>query len=118
MRLPILILAAALSLSAQPAPPTPPTAAAPSSDSRLDQVQKAVDDLMWTLKLSDIADVDKSEFTSLPPAKPGNPKAPGAINPLIIRAYTFIPKKIDKSKKHPLLVFAHQGIHANFDTWA
>ena len=71
---------------------------------------------MWTLKLSDIADVDKSEFTSLPPAKPVNPKAPGATNPLIIRAYTFIPKKIDKSKKHPLLVFAHQGIHANFDT--
>ena len=71
---------------------------------------------MWTLKLSDIADVDKSEFTSLPPAKPVNPKAPGATNPLIIRAYTFIPRKIDKSKKHPLLVFAHQGIHANFDT--
>ena len=71
---------------------------------------------MWTLKLSDIADVDKSEFTSLPPARPVNPKAPGATNPLIIRAYTFIPKKIDKSKKHPLLVFAHQGVHANFDT--
>ena len=45
-----------------------------------------------------------------------NPSAPGAANPLIIRAYTFIPKKLDRSKKQPLIVFAHQGIHANSDT--
>ena len=100
-----------------PAPATPAAAAStPASDSRLDQIQKEVDDLMWNLKLADIAEVDKVEYTSLPPAHASNPKAPGATNPLIIRAYTFIPKNLDRSKKQPLIVFAHQGIHANFDT--
>jgi acetyl esterase/lipase len=32
---------------------------------------------------------------------------------VIIRAYTFIPKKMDRSKKQPLLVLAHQGLHGN-----
>lgn len=82
----------------------------------LDRVLKAVDDLMWHVDLGDIADVDKVEYTSLPPAHIGNPHAPGAGNPLIIRAYTFIPKKLDRSKPQPLIVFAHQGIHANEDT--
>ncbi len=93
-----------------------PNLAAPSSDTRLDQVLKEVDDLMWNLKAGDIAEVDKIKYTSSPPAKPTNPNAPGASNPLIIRAYTFIPKNLDRGKKQPLIVFAHQGIHANFDT--
>ncbi len=82
----------------------------------LDEVLKKVDDLMWHVDLGDIADIDKIEYTSLPPVHIGNPKAPGAGNPLIIRAYTFIPKNLDKSRKQPLIVFAHQGIHANSDT--
>jgi dipeptidyl aminopeptidase/acylaminoacyl peptidase len=91
-----------------------PQAAAQADN--LDQVLKRVDDLMWHVELGDLADIDKVEFTSLPPARIPNPKAPGAGNPLIIRAYTFIPKKLDRAKKQPLIVFAHQGIHANSDT--
>jgi dipeptidyl aminopeptidase/acylaminoacyl peptidase len=82
----------------------------------LDVVLKEVDDLMWHIKLGDIAEVDKVEYTSLPPARIPNPRAPGAGNPLIIRAYTFIPKNLDRSKPQPLIVFCHQGIHANSDT--
>lgn len=78
-----------------------------------DQVLKALDDLEWYLKLSDIAQVDKISYTSLPLAHNPNPTAPGAGNPLIIRAYTFIPKNLDRTKKQPLLVLAHQGIHGN-----
>jgi len=78
-----------------------------------DQVLKALDDIEWRMKLSDIADVDKIAYASLPLAHNPNPTAPGAGNPLIIRAYTFIPKKLDRSKKQPLLVLAHQGIHGN-----
>src|SRR5947209_7462717 len=81
-----------------------------------DQLLKRIDDVLWFTRLSDIAEVDKIEFTSLPPAHTPNPKAPGATNPLIIHAYTFIPKKLDRSKKQPFLTFAHQGVHANFDT--
>jgi dienelactone hydrolase len=106
MRRNLALLILGLPLFAQQPPP----------DSRPDQILKEVDDLMWNLKLGDIAEVDRVEYTSLPPAHVANPKAPGATNPLIIRAYTFIPKNLDRSKKQPLIVFAHQGIHANFDT--
>ena len=96
------------------APPTPPAAVPQGSGN--DEVLKRVDDLMWHVMLDDIAHVDKVEYTSLPPAHIGNPRAPGAGNPLIIRAYTFIPKNLDRSRKQPLIVFSHQGIHANEDT--
>lgn len=82
----------------------------------MDEVLKRVDDLMWHFDLGDIAEIDKIEYTSLPPVRIANPRAPGAGNPLIIRAYTFIPKNLDRTRKQPLIVFAHQGIHANSDT--
>lgn len=78
-----------------------------------DRVLKALDDLEWRLKLSDIAEVDKVSYASAPPAHTPNRTAPGAGNPMVIRAYTFIPKKLDRNKKQPLLVLAHQGIHGN-----
>ncbi len=104
--------------AAGPATPAVSTPAAQiaNPNSGMEEVLKRVDDLLWFTRLSDIADVEKSEYTSLPPAHPKNPKAPGAENPLIIHAYTFIPKSLDRSKKQPLIVFAHQGVHANFDT--
>ena len=121
----LILLTPMLPLSAQP-PPTAPTtqpsasaatpASTPASDLQLDQVLKRVDDVLWFTRMSDIADVDKVDYTSLPPAHAANPKAPGATNPLIIHAYTFIPKNLDRSKKQPLITFAHQGVHANFDT--
>jgi dipeptidyl aminopeptidase/acylaminoacyl peptidase len=81
-----------------------------------DQVLKALDDLEWRLKLGDVADFDKISYTSLPPAHIPNRTAPGAGNPLVLHAYTFIPKKLDRSKKQPLLVLAHQGVHGNFSS--
>lgn len=126
---PLLLIALPLAVSAQDQAARPPAATppgpqqqpqqAPQPDHRASQTLKAVDDLMWQLKLQDVAIVDKVAFTSLPPAKIPNPNAPGATNPLIVHAYTFIPKtidRIDRSKKHPLVAFVHQGIHASFDT--
>jgi dipeptidyl aminopeptidase/acylaminoacyl peptidase len=81
-----------------------------------DTVLKALDDVMWVQKLSDVADVDKIAYTSLPPVHIAVRTAPGAGNPLIIHAYTFIPKKMDRSKKQPLLVLAHQGLHGNVNS--
>jgi dipeptidyl aminopeptidase/acylaminoacyl peptidase len=79
-----------------------------------DQLLKALEIQNWYNKLGDIAEINEIRYTSLPPHKPTNPTAPGAKNPLIIRAMTFIPKSIDRNKKQPLLVFAHQGIHSDF----
>src|SRR5258707_5160297 len=126
MRILLFLLVLALQLLAQPAaapqtPAAPAAAPAPAQagvppNTGNDEVLKRVDDLMWHLSLGDIAIVDKIEYTSLPPARIPNPKAPGATNPLIVRAYTFIPKNLDRSKKQPLIVFCHQGVHANEDT--
>jgi dipeptidyl aminopeptidase/acylaminoacyl peptidase len=117
MRSLALILIALPLLSQQPPPaPAPQSAAAPAAapfGQSNDQILKALDDLEWRLKLGDIAEVDKISYASLGPHRVTNPTAPGAGNPLIIRAYTFIPKKLDRSKKQPLLVLAHQGIHGN-----
>ncbi len=124
------LLLAAFPLLAQPPANPVPAAGAPSAGAStanppaagapqpidLDRVLKQVDDLMWHVTLGDIAEVDKVEYTSLPPAHVANPRVVGANNPLIIRAYTFIPKNLDRSKPQPLIVFAHQGIHANSDT--
>lgn len=82
-------------------------------DQTFDALDKAIDDLLWHLKLSDIAEVDKVRFTSKP-ARTDNPTGQGAGNPLIVPAYTFIPKKL--TGKAPLLVFVHGGVHGNFDT--
>lgn len=109
-----LLVAVALSGQSGSAPPAPSTGGAPAVD--MDRVLKQVDDLMWHMKLGDIAEIDKVEYTSSPPARIPNPRAPGAGNPLIIRAYTFIPKNLDRTRPQPLIVFAHQGIHANSDT--
>ncbi len=68
----------------------------------------------WYAQLSDIAEVNEIRYTSAPPHKPRNPTAPGAKNPLIIHAMTFVPKNLDRSKTHPLIVFAHQGTHSDF----
>jgi len=121
MRIFALLLTALPMLAQPPAPPpvpAPPAAASARNEARWDEVLKAVDDLMWQTKLGDIAVVDKVEYTSLPPRHAANPDAPGATNPLIIHAYTFIPKNLDRSKKQPLIVYVHGGVHANFDSEA
>src|SRR5215831_13626398 len=118
----LVFLLVALTLDAQQPPstqaPSQPAAPAqqPAAATPSDELLKHIDDVMWRLLLSDIAEVDKIEYTSLPAVRTPNPRAPGAGNPLIIRAYTFIPKNLDRTKKQPLIVFAHQGVHANQDT--
>ena len=125
----MMLLPLLLAAQAPPPPPQPAPAAArppaaipaptPGMDSHsVDRILKAIDDLMWHQKLGDIAQVDKVTFTSLPAAKERNPTGQGAGNPLIIPAYTYIPKTLDRSKKHPLLVYVHGGVHGNHNTGA
>ncbi len=71
---------------------------------------------MWHTKLGDVAEIDKVALTGPPPAKEPNPTGQGAGNPLVFHAYTFIPKKLDRSRKQPLVVFVHGGVHSNFTT--
>jgi dipeptidyl aminopeptidase/acylaminoacyl peptidase len=41
----------------------------------------------------------------------------GAGNPVKFWSYIFVPKDIDPSKKYPLLVFPHGGVHSDFSTY-
>jgi dipeptidyl aminopeptidase/acylaminoacyl peptidase len=88
--------------------------AAAARDQGSDLLIKALEIQKWYAQLGDIAEVNEIRYTSAPPHRSQNPTAPGARNPMIIHAMTFIPKKLDKSKKQPLIVFAHQGIHSDF----
>ncbi len=108
------LAAAGAALAQTPAPTAPPAAAPAASESPADVSLKAIDDVAWLLKLQDVAIVDKVEYAGLPLAKIRNTAAPGATNPLIVHAYTFIPKNLDRSKKQPLIVLVHGGVHANF----
>lgn len=83
-------------------------------DHATDMVLKQFTNQKWYAQLGDVAEVREIRYTSAPPHKPQNPTAPGAKNPLIIAAMTFVPKNLDRSKKHPLIVMPHQGIHSDF----
>jgi dipeptidyl aminopeptidase/acylaminoacyl peptidase len=84
---------------------------------RLDALQKKVDDLLWHERLGEIAYVDKIFIYGPPPAHIPNPDAKGAHNPLKFYSYVFVPKTIDLSKKYPLIVLPHGGVHGDFDTY-
>ena len=78
---------------------------------------KTIDDLLWYEKLGDIAIIDKVRYASKPPHVVRNPTGQGAYNPVVIPAYTFIPKKYAESKKLPLIVLIHGGVHGDFNTF-
>ncbi len=88
-----------------------------SLNHRLDVVEKMIDDVQWYNRVGDIAFVEKVYMTGPPPAREPNPTAQGAGNPLKFWSYIFFPKNIDPSKKYPLLVFPHGGVHSNLSTY-
>ncbi len=88
-----------------------------SFDHRLDELEKTIDDVLWYHKVGDVAYVDKVRHVGPPLAHVENPTAMGAKNPVKFYSYVFIPKNIDRSKKYPLLVFPHGGVHSNFSTY-
>lgn len=118
----ILSLVPSLSLAADP----------PASDERLkalesrlsdlefelDQVRKSTDDVLFWLRLSDVAEVDKVSI-----AGPPNPRGKdryGIANerhPMRFAQYVFVPKKLDRSKKHPVVVLPHGGVNGDFGTY-
>lgn len=86
-------------------------------DHRLDQLAKMIDDVLWYEKLGDIAHVDKLYIYGPPKWKEKNPTGKGAGNPLKFWTYVFIPTDLDLTKKYPLMVLPHGGVHADFTTY-
>jgi dipeptidyl aminopeptidase/acylaminoacyl peptidase len=76
-------------------------------------LSRKIDEQMLFQALADLAECEKVRYTGPPPRAVKNPTAPGAKNPVIIPAYTFMPKKYLGGQKLPLIVFAHGGVHGN-----
>jgi dipeptidyl aminopeptidase/acylaminoacyl peptidase len=74
---------------------------------------RKIDEQMLFQALADLARCEKVRYTGPPPRVVKNPTAPGAKNPVVIPAYTFLPKKHPAGQKLPLIVFAHGGVHGN-----
>jgi dipeptidyl aminopeptidase/acylaminoacyl peptidase len=114
-----LVSLAVPALAAEPAPNLSAElarvrAAQDDLDHRLDVLEKAVDDLAWTLKLDDVAEVEKWRIAGPPPAKPRDPDDPALKNPVKFYLYTFIPKARRAGEKLPVLVLPHGGVHGDF----
>ena len=69
-------------------------------------------------QLEDLAEVDFVRYTGPAPRVNKNPTAQGAGNPVVINAYTFIPKKRTAGAKIPLLIYVHGGVHGHVDGYA
>jgi dipeptidyl aminopeptidase/acylaminoacyl peptidase len=85
---------------------------------QLDQVRKISDDALFWLRLSDVAEIDKVILTG--PPNPKGEETYGIANerhPLRIYLYTFLPKGLDTSRKHPAVVLTHGGVHGDFGTY-
>jgi dipeptidyl aminopeptidase/acylaminoacyl peptidase len=114
----------------------PPTAAQPQSrpaEAPADGVQKRLHDLEESLhfteaalarsldeqslfrRLDDLAVADKVRYTGPPPRVIKNPTAQGAGNPVVLSAYTFLPRKQPADGRLPLIVLVHGGVHGHFD---
>jgi dipeptidyl aminopeptidase/acylaminoacyl peptidase len=84
----------------------------------LDQARKLTDDVLWFTRLSDIAEVDKVTLTG--PPNPREKERYGIKNerhPLKVFQYVFVPKNLDKTKKHPAILLPHGGVHGDFGTY-
>ena len=84
---------------------------------RLDVLEKNIDDIIWFQRVGDVAFIDKVFMTGPPKWKELNPTGQGAGNPVKFWSYVFIPKNLDYTKKYPLIVFPHGGVHSNFSTY-
>ena len=82
-----------------------------------DRMNKNMDDLMWYNKVGDVAYIDKVELTGPKRRVIKNPTGQGAHNPIRFKTYVFIPKSVNSSKKYPMMVLPHGGVHSNFNTF-
>src|SRR5436309_6338567 len=83
-----------------------------------EELARQLDEAALFRRLDDLAVVDTVRYTGPPPRVVKNPTGQGANNPVIISAYTFIPKKYQTGTKLPLLVYVHGGVHGRVNSSA
>jgi dipeptidyl aminopeptidase/acylaminoacyl peptidase len=89
-----------------------------NQDFAIDRLQKKIDDVLWFDRVGDVAEIDKVYIPTVP--NPHGEETYGIANerhPIKIWCYTFVPRGLDRSKKHPMLLFPHGGVHGDFNTY-
>ncbi len=81
-----------------------------------ESLTRLMEDQMLFHRLEDVAEVDKIRYTGPPPRVIKNSTAQGAGNPVILSAYTILPRKQTPGTKLPLVILVHGGVHGNFDS--
>jgi dipeptidyl aminopeptidase/acylaminoacyl peptidase len=84
----------------------------------IEQLAKKVDDVLWFERVGDVAEVDKLYIPTVP--VPKEPAVYGIANdrhPFRMWTYTFVPRGLDRGRKHALLVLPHGGVHGDFETY-
>jgi dipeptidyl aminopeptidase/acylaminoacyl peptidase len=84
----------------------------------IEALGRQLDEVLLTQRLAPVAEVDVVRFTGPPKRHEPNPTAQGAGNPLVIAAYLFVPRDLDRSARHPLIVMPHGGVHSRFGAGA
>lgn len=121
LRIAVCTLTGVLAVPVAVRPQQRPAAPAGVGEERLEQslgfaeqlLARKIEEQMIFQALADLAWVEKVRYTGPPPRVAKNPTAPGAKNPVIVPAYTFLPRKYLAGQKLPLLVFAHGGVHGH-----
>ena len=106
-----VLLVAAASCEAQSVKAAAEERASAVDKYALDENSKGVDDVAWRQMLGPIATVEKIVYTGLPDVHAKVTEL--GAQPMILYAYTFIPLKLDRKAKHPLIVFLHGGVHGS-----
>jgi dipeptidyl aminopeptidase/acylaminoacyl peptidase len=128
----LVFILTALILTLPPAVGAQQDGSLPSLEERLEQLEnnvdrlsfalqavgKKVDDLLWFERVGDVAEIDKVYIPTVP--NPHETPRYGIANerhPIKIYSYTFIPRQLDRSQRHPMIVLPHGGVHSNFNTY-
>jgi dipeptidyl aminopeptidase/acylaminoacyl peptidase len=78
---------------------------------QFDILNRKLDQLQLAQGLAEAATVEFFRLTGPPRGREPNPTAQGAGNPLIIYTHVIIPRQLDRSRRHPLILFPHGGVH-------
>jgi dipeptidyl aminopeptidase/acylaminoacyl peptidase len=84
----------------------------------IDQLQKKVDDVLWFERVAEVAEIDKLYIPTVP--APKQETTYGIANerhPFRMWTYVFVPRGLDRSGRHPLLLLPHGGVHGDFGTY-
>jgi dipeptidyl aminopeptidase/acylaminoacyl peptidase len=81
-----------------------------------ESLTRNVDQQMLFHRLEDLAVVDRVRYTGPPARAVKNPTAQGAGNPVVLSAWTFLPRKQLTGGKLPLIVLVHGGVHGHFNS--